>query len=69
MQKKVTDLLSTSLAWLAMAGCSWAETFSQLSSISFARPCRDDQVAHKLNEKVGQYFTSSWVKAQVAQPS
>ena len=40
MQKKRTVLLSTSLAWPAVAGCSWAETFSQLSSISFAQPCR-----------------------------
>ena len=39
VQKKGTVLLSTSLAWPAVAGCSWAETFSQLSSISFARPC------------------------------
>ena len=40
VQKKGTVLLSTSLAWPAVAGCSWAETFSQLSSISFAQPCR-----------------------------
>ena len=40
MQKKGTVLLSTSLAWPAVAGCSQAETFSQLSSISFAQPCR-----------------------------
>jgi len=39
VQKKRTVLLSTSLAWLAVAGCSRAETFSQLSSISFAQPC------------------------------
>ena len=39
VQKKGTVLLSTSLAWLAVAGCSRAETFSQLSSISFAQPC------------------------------
>ena len=38
VQKKGTVLLSTSLAWPAVAGCSWAETFSQLSSISFAQP-------------------------------
>ena len=41
VQKKGTVLLSTSLAWPAVAGCSWAETFSQLSSISFSQPCRD----------------------------
>ena len=35
MQKKGTVLL----AWPAVAGCSRAETFSQLSSISFAQPC------------------------------
>ena len=39
VQKKGTVLLSTSLAWPAVAGCTWAETFSQLSSISFAQPC------------------------------
>ena len=39
VQKKGTGLLSTSLAWPAVAGCSQAETFSQLSSISFAQPC------------------------------
>ena len=39
VQKKRTVLLSTSLAWPAVAGCSRAETFSQLSSISFAQPC------------------------------
>ena len=39
VQKKKTVLLSTSLAWPAVAGCSRAETFSQLSSISFAQPC------------------------------
>ena len=39
VQKKWTVLLSTSLAWPAVAGCSWGETFSQLSAISFAQPC------------------------------
>ena len=39
VQKKGTVLLSNSLAWPAVAGCSRAETFSQLSSISFAQPC------------------------------
>ena len=39
VQKKGTVLLSTSLAWPAVAGCSRAETFSQLSSFSFAQPC------------------------------
>ena len=39
VQKKGTVLLSTSLAWPAVAGCSRAETFSQLSSISFTQPC------------------------------
>ena len=39
VQSKGTVLLSTSLAWPAVAGCSRAETFSQLSSISFAQPC------------------------------
>ena len=36
-----TGLLSTSLVWPAVAGCSQAETFSQLSSISFAQPCTE----------------------------
>ena len=39
VQKKGTGLLNTSLAWPAVAGCSPAETFSQLCSISFAQPC------------------------------
>ena len=39
VQKKGTVLLSTSLAWPAVAGCSRAETFSLLSAISFAQPC------------------------------
>ena len=38
VQKKGTVLLSTSLAWPAGAGCSRAETFSQLSSIFFLNP-------------------------------
>ena len=37
--EKRTVLLSTNLAWPAVAGCSRAETFSQLSAISFAQPC------------------------------
>ena len=36
VQKKGTVLLSTSLAWPAVAGCSRAETFSRLNSIYFA---------------------------------
>ena len=39
VHKKRTVLLSISLAWPAVAGCSQAETFSQLSAISFAQPC------------------------------
>ena len=39
VQKKGTVFLSTSQSWPAVAGCSKAETFSQLSSISFAQPC------------------------------
>ena len=35
VQKKETVLLITSLAWPAVAGCSRAETFSQLTSIFF----------------------------------
>ena len=38
-RKKELFLLSTSLAWPAVAGCSRAETFSQLSSITFSLPC------------------------------
>ena len=37
--EKGTVLLRTSLAWPAVAGCSRAETFFQLSAISFAQPC------------------------------
>ena len=40
VQKKGTVLLSNSLAWPAVAGCSRAKTFSQLSPISFAQPCK-----------------------------
>ena len=40
--EKGTVLLSTSLAWPAVAGCSRAETFSQLGAIYFAQPCRDN---------------------------
>ena len=40
VQKKGTVLLSTSLAWPAVAGCSRAETFSQLSSNKFTPLCR-----------------------------
>ena len=39
VQQKGTVLLSTSLAWPAVAGCSRAESFSQLSANSFAQPC------------------------------
>ena len=39
VQKKGTVLLSTNLAWPAVAGCSRADTFSQLNAISFAQPC------------------------------
>ena len=39
VQKKGTVLLSNSLAWPAVAGCSRAKTFSQLSAIYFAQPC------------------------------
>ena len=41
--EKKTVLLSTSLVWPAVAGCTWAETFSQLSSIYFAQPCTSYQ--------------------------
>ena len=39
LQEKGTVLPSTSLALPAVAGCSRAETFSQLSAIYFAQPC------------------------------
>ena len=39
VQKKGTVLLSTSLAWPAVAGCSRAETLSQLSSNKFTPLC------------------------------
>ena len=40
VRKKVTVLLSTSLAWAASAGCSWAVLFSQPCTNFFAQPCR-----------------------------
>ena len=48
VQKKRTGLLSTSLAWPAVAGCSRAETFSQLSTISFAQPCTCRNITHHI---------------------
>ena len=39
VQKKGTVLLSTSLVWPALVGCSRVETFSQLRAIYFAQPC------------------------------
>ena len=59
VQKKGTVLLSTSLAWPAVAGCNWAETFSQLDSISVTQPCRCDldpsqkgrEAQHKVRNK------------------
>ena len=45
MQKKGTVLLSTSLAWPAVAGFSRAETVSQLSAIYFAQPCTGGRAA------------------------
>ena len=39
VQKKVTVLLSTSLAWSAWAGCDWAELFSEPGTKIFAQPC------------------------------
>ena len=47
VQKKGTVLQSTRLAWPAVAGCSRADTFSQLSAISFAQPCMCPEVAGK----------------------
>ena len=47
--EKGTVLLSTSLAWPAVAGCSRAETFSQLNAISFAQPCTYDFTYYKRN--------------------
>ena len=40
VHKKVTVLLSTNLAWPALAWCSWAELLSQPGTNSFAQPCR-----------------------------
>ena len=39
MHKKVNALLSTSLAWPAWAGDSWAELFSQAGTNFSAQPC------------------------------
>ena len=51
--KKGTVLLSTSLAWPALAGCTQAETFSQLSAISFAQPCISFQYLRSYRPCVG----------------
>ena len=48
--EKGTVLLSTSLEWPATAGCSRAETVSQLRANYFAQPCR-----------VGKYQNSNCV--------
>ena len=48
VHNKGTDLLSTSLAWPAVAGWSKAETFSQLSSIYFAQPCSGHYLGFRL---------------------
>ena len=40
VHKKVTALLSSSLAWQAWAGCRQAELFSQHGTNFFAQPCR-----------------------------
>ena len=42
VQKKGTVLLSFSLAWPAVDGCSQAETVSQLCAISFAQPSQGE---------------------------
>ena len=39
VQKKVTALLSTSLAWPAWAGCGWAELYSEPGTNLYAQPC------------------------------
>ena len=39
VQEKMTVLLSISLAWLAWAGCDWAELFSEPGTNFFAPPC------------------------------
>ena len=49
VQKKGTVFLSTSQSWPAVAGCSKAETFSQLSSNSFSQPC----IVHKDHSSYG----------------
>ena len=56
VQKKDTVLLSTSLAWPAVAGCSRAETFSQLSAISFAQPCIKFHLERNLVRKKEKFF-------------
>ena len=45
MQFCSSCLLSNSLAWPAVAGCSRAETFSQLSSNKFAPLCSSPRQA------------------------
>ena len=54
VQIKVTVLVSTSLAWLAWAGCSRAELFSQPGTKFFAQPCiqnglKEPPTEHQLN--------------------
>ena len=54
MQKKGTVLLSTSLAWPAVAGCSRAETISQLSSNKFTPLCNFDKTRTHPYSKAAQ---------------
>ena len=51
VQKKGTVLLSTSLGWPAVACCSRAETFSQLSPFSFAQTCSFQHTLVLLQQK------------------
>ena len=67
VQKKETVLLSTSLAWPAVAGCSRAETFSQLTSIYFAQPCTifAKTETHNAAEHLSRPFTEPFLTDSV----
>ena len=71
VQEKGTVLLSTSLGWPAVAGCSRAETFSQLSSISFPQPCsvQENLENGQLNHSRKRLFKSDLESLSELRPS
>ena len=62
VQKKRNVLLSTSLAWPAVAGSRRAETFSQLSSNKFTPHC-------KVNPNQGSDQIENPVLFEIEQPN